>query len=233
MVAGPLSLSVIKCVYSHSPVNKAIRTSLTCDSWKQWYSKYSEQRCKSLRSLMRDILAIARIRPRRKLLPLSLSSATQFTFLQAARNNETSAMAYNFHQNGLFGKMPWFFTNLVLKYSPVKTHTQDTTQRKILSRIEKVQSTCDGRHRSYQNPYNNQQSFKVAIFFVTQDINLVRQQRALLAKTRCYSEKAVINENGAFSQSIMLLSIYFLSLDKFCSSQEGEQRDLQNILLKK
>ena len=58
-------------------------------------------------------------------------------------------------------------------------------------------------------------------------------QRALLAKTRCYSEKAVINENGAFSQSIMLLSIYFLSLDKFCSSQEGEQRDLQNILLKK
>ena len=140
MVAGPLSLSVTKCVYSHSPVNKAIRTSLTCDSWKQWYSKCSEQRCESLRSLMRDILAIARIRPRRKLLPLSLSSATQFTFLQAARNNETSAMAYNFHQTGLFGKISWFFTNLLLKYSPVKTQHRIQHKEKFYQELKRYKA---------------------------------------------------------------------------------------------
>lgn len=57
MVAGSLS--------SHSPFNKAIRTSIRFDSWKQWSSKCSEHRRESFG---RYVLPIARLHARRKLL---------------------------------------------------------------------------------------------------------------------------------------------------------------------
>ena len=57
MVAGSLS--------SHSPVNKAIRTSIRFHSWKQWSSKCSEHRRESFG---RYVLPIARLHARRKLL---------------------------------------------------------------------------------------------------------------------------------------------------------------------
>lgn len=57
MVAGSLS--------SHSPVKKAIRTSIRFDSWKQWSSKCSEHRRESFG---RYVLPMARLHARRKLL---------------------------------------------------------------------------------------------------------------------------------------------------------------------
>ena len=151
MVAGPLSLSVIKCLSSHSPVNKAICASLTYDSWKQWSSKCCTQRRKSFRSLIRDILPIAWIHARRKLPPLSFSSAS----VRRKRKMASNA-GYSLTSSEKKMKPRRWITNFIR----VSKVNRIRIQRKIcyheLKRYKVAfmfkQATYDGRHRLHQNP---------------------------------------------------------------------------------
>ena len=151
MVAGPLSLSVIKCLSSHPSVNKAICTSLTYDSWKQWSSKCCTQRRKSFRSLIRDILPIAWIHARRKLPPLSFSSAS----VRRKRKNGQQRRLLPYKQREKMKPRQWI-TNFIR----VSKVNRIRIQRKIcyheLQRYKVAfmfkQATYDGRHRLHQNP---------------------------------------------------------------------------------
>ena len=52
---------VIKWVSNHSPVNKAIRTRISYDLWRQWSSKCSER---TRKSFGRNVLPMAGIHER-------------------------------------------------------------------------------------------------------------------------------------------------------------------------
>ena len=150
MVAGPLSLSVIKCLSSHSPVNKAICTSLTYDSWKQWSSKCCTQRRKSFRSLIRY--------PSNSMNPCTSQTATFIILVserQKEKKNGQQRRLLPYKQREKMKPRQWI-TNFIRVSKVNRIRVQRRICYHELKRYKVAfmfkQATYDGRHRLHQNP---------------------------------------------------------------------------------